>query len=167
MADDSKNKAEIKIAGMHCASCALNVEKSLNKLEGVAKAQVNFGTEKATVEYDANKVELQELEDTVEEAGYGVVNEKAIIKIGGMTCAMCVQAIEGVLKKIDGISAVTVNLAAEKAYVTYNPQMTSVNEMKIAIEYLGYEYLGLEVESPGDREENFREADLKGKRNRL
>lgn len=167
MADDSKNKAEIKIAGMHCASCALNVEKSLNKLEGVAKAQVNFGTEKATVEYDANKVELQELEDTVEEAGYGVVNEKAIIKIGGMTCAMCVQAIEGVLKKIDGISAVTVNLAAEKAYVTYNPQMTSVNEMKIAIENLGYEYLGLEGEIPGDREDKLREADLKGKRNRF
>ena len=167
MADDSKNKAEIKISGMHCASCALNVEKSLNKLEGVAKAQVNFGTEKATVEYDANKVELQELEDTVEEAGYGVVNEKAIIKIGGMTCAMCVQAIEGVLKKIDGISAVTVNLAAEKAYVTYNPQMTSVNEMKIAIENLGYEYLGLEGEIPGDREDKLREADLKGKRNRF
>jgi len=167
MADDSKNKAEIKISGMHCASCALNVEKSLNKLEGVAKAQVNFGTEKATVEYDANKVELQELEDTVEEAGYGVVNEKAIIKIGGMTCAMCVQAIEGVLKKIDGISAVTVNLAAEKAYVTYNPQMTSVNEMKDAIENLGYEYLGLEGEIPGDREDKLREADLKGKRNRF
>lgn len=167
MADDSKNKAEIKISGMHCASCALNVEKSLNKLEGVAKAQVNFGTEKATVEYDANKVELQELEDTVEEAGYGVVNEKAIIKIGGMTCAMCVQAIEGVLKKIDGISAVTVNLAAEKAYVTYNPQMTSVNEMKIAIENLGYEYLGLEGEISGDREDKLREADLKGKRNRF
>lgn len=167
MADDSKNKAEIKIAGMHCASCALNVEKSLNKLEGVAKAQVNFGTEKATVEYDANKVELQELEDTVEEAGYGVVNEKAIIKIGGMTCAMCVQAIEGVLKKIDGISAVTVNLAAEKAYVTYNPQMTSVNEMKDAIENLGYEYLGLEGEISGDREDKLREADLKGKRNRF
>ena len=42
-------KAEIKISGMHCASCALNVEKSLNDLEGVDEAKVNFGTEKATV----------------------------------------------------------------------------------------------------------------------
>jgi len=167
MADNSKKKAEIKISGMHCASCALNVEKSLNKVEGVAEAQVNFGTEKATVEYDANKVELQELEDIVKETGYGVVNEKAIIKIGGMTCAMCVQAIERVLKKIDGISEVTVNLAAEKAYVTYNPQMTSVNEMKEAIENLGYDYLGMEGEIPGDQEEKLREADLKGKRNRF
>ena len=53
MADDSKKKAEIKISGMHCASCALNIEKSLQGMEGVEDAQVNFGTEKATVEYDS------------------------------------------------------------------------------------------------------------------
>ena len=135
---NSKKKAEIKISGMHCASCALNVEKTLQGLEGVEEAQVNFGTEKATVEYDPEKVELQKLEKSVEEAGYGVVNQQVVIKVGGMTCAMCVQAIEGVLKKIDGISQVNVNLAAEKAYVTYNPQMTSVTEMKEAIENLGY-----------------------------
>jgi Cu+-exporting ATPase len=167
MENDSKKKAEIKISGMHCASCALNIEKSLNELEGVDEAQVNFGTEKATVEYDSNKVKLQELEDTVEGAGYDVMNEKVTIKVGGMTCAMCVQAIEGVLRKIDGISAVNVNLAAEKAYVTYNPQMTSVTEMKKAIEDLGYEYLGLEGEIPEDQAEKLREADLKGKRNRF
>lgn len=164
---NSKKKAEIKISGMHCASCALNVEKTLQGLEGVEEAQVNFGTEKATVEYDPEKVELQKLEKSVEEAGYGVVNQQVVIKVGGMTCAMCVQAIEGVLKKIDGISQVNVNLAAEKAYVTYNPQMTSVTEMKEAIENLGYEYLGVEGELLEDQEEKLREADLKDKRNRF
>ena len=164
---NSKKKAEIKISGMHCASCALNVEKTLQGLEGVEEAQVNFGTEKATVEYDPEKVELQKLEKSVEEAGYGVVNQQVVIKVGGMTCAMCVQAIEGVLKKIDGISQVNVNLAAEKAYVTYNPQMTSVTEMKDAIENLGYEYLGVEGELLEDQEEKLREADLNDKRNRF
>jgi Cu+-exporting ATPase len=167
MAKDSKKKAEIKISGMHCASCALNVEKSLQGLEGVGEAQVNFGTEKATVEYDPDKLKLQDLENTVENAGYGVVNEKVIIKVGGMTCAMCVQAIEGVLGKISGVSEVNVNLAAEKAYVTYNPQMTSVAEMREAIEDLGYEYLGLEGETSEDQEEKLRQADLNGKRNRF
>ena len=167
MVDDPKKKAEIKISGMHCASCALNVEKSLQELEGVKEAQVNFGTEKATVEYDPDKLELQKLEETVEKAGYGVVNEKVIIKVGGMTCAMCVQAIEGVLRKIDGISEVNVNLAAEKAYVTYNPQMTSVVDMKKAIEDLGYEYLGVEGEFQADQEEKLRKTDLNSKRNRF
>lgn len=167
MAKDSKEKAEIKISGMHCASCALNVEKSLQGLEGVGEAQVNFGTEKATVEYDPDKLKLHDLENTVEDAGYGVVNEKVIIKVGGMTCAMCVQAIEGVLGKISGVSEVNVNLAAEKAYVTYNPQMTSVAEMHEAIEDLGYEYLGLEGETSEDQEEKLRQTDLNGKRNRF
>jgi Cu+-exporting ATPase len=164
---ESKKKAEIKISGMHCASCALNIEKSLQDVEGVEEAQVNFGTEKATVEYDPEKVELGKLEERVQDAGYGVVNEQVTLKIGGMTCAMCVQAIEDVLNRIEGISQVTVNLAAEKAYVTYNPLMTSVSEMRDAIEDLGYEYLGLEGEIDEDTEEKARQADLNGKRNRF
>lgn len=167
MVHNPKKKAEIKISGMHCASCALNVEKSLQELEGVGEAQVNFGTEKATIEYDPKKLKLQDLEKTVENVGFSVVNEKVIIKVGGMTCAMCVQAIEGILGKITGVSEVNVNLAAEKAYVTYNPQMTSVAEMRQAIEDLGYEYLGLEGETNEDQEEKLHQADLNGKRNRF
>jgi len=167
MADDSKKKAEIKISGMHCASCALNIEKSLQDMEGVEDAQVNFGTEKATVKYDPDKLQLLELEKKVEDTGYGVVNEKVTIKVGGMTCAMCVKAIEDVLNKLDGVNQATVNLASEKAYVTYNPQMTSVAEMKDAIEDLGYEYLGLEGELDESEEERAREKDLNDKRNRL
>jgi P-type Cu+ transporter len=163
----SKKKAEIKISGMHCASCALNVEKTLQDVEGVEDAQVNFGTEKATVEYDPDKVELGKLEEKVQGAGYGVVNEQVTLKVGGMTCAMCVQAIEDVLNKLDGISEVTVNLASEKAYVTYNPLMTSVSEMRDAIEDLGYEYLGVEGEVDEDAEEKARQSDLNGKRNRF
>lgn len=167
MADDSKKKAEIKISGMHCASCALNIEKSLQDMEGVEDAQVNFGTEKATVKYDPDKLQLLELEKKVEDTGYGVVNEKVTIKVGGMTCAMCVKAIEDVLNKLNGVNQATVNLASEKAYVTYNPQMTSVAEMKDAIEDLGYEYLGLEGELDESEEERAREKDLNDKRNRL
>ncbi len=39
---------ELKIAGMTCASCAMRIEKKLNKLDGV-NASVNYATEKATV----------------------------------------------------------------------------------------------------------------------
>ncbi|NYB52934.1 MAG: copper-translocating P-type ATPase [Methanobacteriaceae archaeon] len=167
MSDDFTKKAELKISGMHCASCALNLEKSLKEVEGVEDAQVNFGTEKATVNYNPEIIKLPELEKTVKDTGFEVVNKKVTIKVGGMTCAMCVQAIEGVLGKIEGISEVNVNLAAEKAYVTYNPQMTSVKEMKEAIEDLGYEYLGIDSEIRDSEDEKIRQADLNGKRNRF
>lgn len=166
MAKPKKN-ANIKISGMSCASCAINVEKSLQTLEGVDKAHVNLGTEEATVEYDPEKLKLAALENAVEDAGYGVINEKVTIKIGGMTCAMCVKAIEDVLNKIEGVSDVNVNLASEKAYVTYNPKMTSILEFKEAITDLGYQYLGVEGEETSDVEEEIRRKDLEGKRNRI
>jgi P-type Cu+ transporter len=168
MVEKAKDKAKIKISGMNCASCALNIEKSLKNLEGVGEAQVNLGTEEATVEYDSEKLNLSQLESAVEDAGYGVINEKVTIKIGGMSCAMCVQAIEDALNKIGGVGQVTVNLAAEKAYVTYNPQITSIEDMRNGIEDLGYDYLGIEGEEAGkDQEDAAREKDLRGKRNRF
>lgn len=167
MAGDEKKKAEIKVSGMSCAMCALTIEKSLKEVEGVNDAQVNLGTEKATVEYDPNKVKLSLLENAVENAGYRVLNEKVVLKIGGMTCAMCVKAIEDGLGRLDGISNVNVNLSSEKAYITYNPQMVTVEDMKNTIEDIGYQYLGIEGEETEDLEEKVRIQDLKDKRNRM
>ena len=167
MAEESKKKAEIKVSGMHCASCALNVEKSLKDLEGVEDAQVNIGTEKATVEYDPEKLKFTELENAIENAGYGVANDHVILKIGGMSCVMCVKAIEEGLGKLDGISDVNVNLTSEKAYVTYNSEITTVADMKNVIEDLGYQYLGIEGEKTEELEEEVRAKDLRDKRNRI
>jgi Cu+-exporting ATPase len=167
MADKPKKNANIKISGMSCASCALNIEKSLQNLEGVDKAHVNLGTEEVIVEYDPSKLKLPRLEEAVEEAGYEVINDQVTIKIGDMSCAMCVKAIEDVLNNIDGVSNVNVNLASEKAYVTYNPKMTGISDFKNAIVDLGYQYLGVEGEETSDLEEEIRRKDLNGKRNRI
>jgi Cu+-exporting ATPase len=167
MAEKPKKNANIKISGMSCASCALNIEKSLQTLDGVDKAEVNLGTEEAIVNYDPEKLKLSQLEGAVEDAGFEVINDKVTLKIGGMSCAMCVKAIEDVLNKIDGVSNVNVNLASEKAYVTYNPKMTGIVDFKDAIVDLGYQYLGVEGEKTSDLEDEIREKDLKSKRNRI
>lgn len=167
MAEKPTKKTEIKISGMGCASCAIKIEKSLENMGGVERAQVNLATEKASVEYDPQNVELNKLEKTVENAGYVVVKDKAVLKIGGMTCAMCVKAIEDVLSKLDGISEVTVNLGAEKAYVTYNSDQVSIEDMKNSIEDLGYQFLGLEGEESQELEEEIRQKDLRSKKYRI
>ncbi|MDR7085567.1 Cu+-exporting ATPase [Aeromicrobium panaciterrae] len=59
---------KLDIGGMTCTSCAMRVEKKLNKIEGVT-ATVNYATEKATVETPAN-VDVQTLIDTVAKTGY-------------------------------------------------------------------------------------------------
>jgi P-type Cu+ transporter len=60
---------ELPIAGMSCASCASRVERSLNGVDGVV-ATVNYATERATVDYDAETVTPEQLVGAVEAAGY-------------------------------------------------------------------------------------------------
>ncbi len=63
-------RVELEIEGMTCASCAVRVEKKLNRLEGV-EATVNYATETASVRYDPARVRLDELIETIEAIGYG------------------------------------------------------------------------------------------------
>ena len=134
MVEESGKKVELKIQGMTCAMCVQTIEKSLMNLEDVSSADVNLGTETATVEYNSDKLNLEDLEIAVADAGYEVINERVTLKVGGMTCAICVQTIENTLSEVDGVIETNVNLGAEKAYVTYNPRMTSTREMKKAVE---------------------------------
>ncbi len=64
-------KTTLRITGMHCASCAALVDKSLKKLEGVDSSNVNFSTSKATVSYDPKKVDIDKLIEAVKNRGYG------------------------------------------------------------------------------------------------
>jgi len=164
---ENKKKAKLKITGMTCATCVRTIEKSVSNLDGIIDVKLNLGNEIGTVEYDSKKLNLVDIEKAIKDAGYGVINEKATLKIGGMTCATCVKTIENSLRNLDGIISVNVNLGAEKAFVTYNPKVITISDMKKAIEDTGYKYLGLEGEDVEDLEKKAREKDLKEKRNRF
>ncbi|MFP5364156.1 MAG: heavy metal translocating P-type ATPase [Thermoleophilia bacterium] len=62
-------RIELPITGMTCASCANRIERSLNELDGVS-ASVNYATEKASVEFDADRVEPSQLIGAVRAVGY-------------------------------------------------------------------------------------------------
>jgi Cu+-exporting ATPase len=163
MPEPEKKKAELKISGMHCATCAINIEESIKKLDNVTKAQVNFGTDTAHIEFNPAKVTLTELEKAVNDAGYEVVNQEVTIKVGGMVCATCVQTIEAALRALPGVVSATVNLGTEKAYVTYNPSVSDIGEIKKSIEDAGYQYLGISGEVSEEAEKKARDKDLHDK----
>ncbi len=141
-----KRKAVLNISGMTCASCAQTIEKALNEQEGVEQANVNFASEKAHINYDSEATNKKALIETVRAAGYNarVEAKKAIIRVGGMTCASCAQTIENALKKTEGIVEANVNLATEKAVVTYDVQEIDYEGIKKVIEAAGYQVLGRE-----------------------
>ncbi len=146
MAKEKNKKVHLNIKGMHCASCALTIEKALKEHSGVKEANVNFASEKAYLTYDSNATNKSKLVKTVRDTGYDAAFEtkKTIIKIGGMTCASCAQTIENALKKTEGIVEATVNLASEKAVVVYDPQEIDYERIKKVIETTGYQVLGIE-----------------------
>ena len=69
-------KVTVPIKGMHCASCALVIEKKLSKTEGVSNVKVNYGTEKATIEYDKGKASLEKMSDSIKPFGYEFIESK-------------------------------------------------------------------------------------------
>jgi Cu+-exporting ATPase len=66
-----KQKAEFDITGMTCAACATRIEKGLNKMEGIATANVNLALEKATLEFNPSEVTISDIIAKVEKLGYG------------------------------------------------------------------------------------------------
>ncbi len=60
----------IPIAGMTCAACVQRVEKTLNGLDGVVHASVNFATERAVVTYDPQRLRASVIREAIEKAGY-------------------------------------------------------------------------------------------------
>jgi len=84
-----------------------------------------------------------------------------------MVCASCVRVIESVLRDLDGVLGVQVNLAAENARITYNPAVATVADIRAAIGDTGYQYLGIEGGVPEDAEEPARQRDLADKLRRF
>ncbi len=68
-------KTALDISGMHCASCALNIENRLKKQPGVKAANVNYALEKAQVEYDCSQCSEEDIKNAVKDAGYKVVQK--------------------------------------------------------------------------------------------
>ena len=135
----------LSIRGMTCAACAGRIEKTLRKLPGIGQASVNLASEKLFVEYDENTLKLSAIKEAVIKIGYEVVEKtdtsSITIPIGGMTCAACAQRIEKAIGKLEGVSGVSVNLATEKATVTYHPQTVRASQIKQVITDTGYQAL--------------------------
>jgi copper ion binding protein len=61
------------------------------------------------------------------------------LTVKGMSCGNCVRHVEGALRKLPGVAAVTVDLAAGQATVEYNPEEANITLLKQAVAGAGYE----------------------------
>ncbi|GHO42404.1 heavy metal translocating P-type ATPase [Ktedonospora formicarum] len=145
--------AMFAIEGMTCASCAMRIEKGLNKVPGVTDVSVNLATERANVSYNPTETQVEKLVAKVDAIGYKAIplappepQEQAptsgevevLLDLEGMTCASCAMRIEKGLKKVPGVLEASVNLATEQATVSYDPTQTDIAKMTAKVDAIGY-----------------------------
>jgi Cu+-exporting ATPase len=144
--EDFGAQFELPIQGMTCASCVRRVERALNGVEGVRQATVNFATQRASVIFDPHRTSRNALSDAVVKAGYEVpalapaASETTVeMSVLGMTCAACARRIEKALRAVPGVKEASVNLAVNRASVTFDSGVTSPPVLARAIVGAGYE----------------------------
>ncbi|MDR2864142.1 MAG: heavy metal translocating P-type ATPase [Spirochaetaceae bacterium] len=83
------------------------------------------------------------------------------IPVGGMTCAACSARVEKAIAKLSGIEKVSVNLATEKASVTFDTAVLRVGDIKKCIEKAGYKALDLSGDKALDEHKKRKEREIK------
>ncbi|HUH16758.1 MAG TPA: heavy metal translocating P-type ATPase, partial [Methylomirabilota bacterium] len=74
---DLPDELSLPVTGMTCASCVNRIERFLNRAEGVAEANVNLATERATVRFDPALIDRSGIVAAIEAAGYDVGRERS------------------------------------------------------------------------------------------
>jgi Cu+-exporting ATPase len=155
---------KLKISGMSCTSCAAGIEKSLNEMEGVRQASVNYALGQVTVDYDDEIVEVEKLSAAIKRLGYDVIDDRTTetvkLNVKGMTCAACSARVEKKLNQLLGVEKAAVNLATEQAVVDYDPFQITVADLIKTVQTQGYQAERVE-EISRDREKEAREKETR------
>ncbi|XP_078099530.1 copper-transporting ATPase 2 [Sander vitreus] len=149
---------QIRVDGLHCQSCVQSIEGQIGPLPGVSHIQVSFQNATALIVYQPLLVTQQELREKIGDMGFGatlsaddpsgydiscwqrdLLNSTVNIWIVGMTCNSCVQSIEGRISQMTGVRSIAVSLKEEKGTITFDPSLTEPEQLRAAIEDMGFD----------------------------
>lgn len=108
----------LQVTGLNCAACAGRAERALTQLRGVSAASVNLASAKGQVEV-ADDLPLCALTAALEQAGYPAALSHLSLDIEGLSCASCVGRAQAALLDVPGVVSAEVNLATERAEISY------------------------------------------------
>ncbi len=92
----------LQVKGMHCASCASIITKKLSALPHVKSVSVNYGNEKAKIDYDTNQVSLDVMNNEIGKLGYTLVSSQEESRTGhGHMNTMKEQELDGLKHKTE------------------------------------------------------------------
>ncbi|KAG4956746.1 hypothetical protein JHK85_043126 [Glycine max] len=151
--DGGARRIQVEVTGMTCAACSNSVESALKSLDGVISASVALLQNKADVVFNTALLKDEDIKNAIEDAGFeadilpesstvGKVPQGTLVgqfTIGGMTCAACVNSVEGILRNLPGVRRAVVALATSSGEVEYDPSVISKDDIVNAIEDSGFD----------------------------
>lgn len=131
-------REELGIKGMHCASCALTIEKALKSLPGVTNANVDPVQGRALIEYEEGRVTLGEIVKAVRAVGYDVALDEVILNVEGLRSVDDERLVESVLLSSRGVAEAYASSIDGRVVVRYNPASVSVEKLLEKLRSAGY-----------------------------
>lgn len=133
-----KEHLTLPVIGMTCANCAVAVERALKHTDGVDEALVNLSSERVAVSFEADKTDLNQIVESIQDAGYQVATGKATFLIPELSDPVNAQRLEKLLSDKHGILASQANTAAEQLSLIYVPTVANLTEIQELIRKAGY-----------------------------
>ena len=136
------NKQEIRIPlmGVDSEHCALIVDKGIGKLKSVDNHRVELNNKLAIITAN-NQETIPEIVKTIRDLGYGVTTVKNTFPVLQMTCASCAVNVESMLRSQTGVVEASVNYANASVTVEYIPNLIQAEDLKKAVQSIGYDLL--------------------------
>jgi len=159
----SHRTTQLDIRGMSCANCSQTITESLQGLDGVQTATVNYATDEGSVEYDPDETTLAAIYSAIDDADYSATSTSVSIAITDMTCSNCAETNEEALEDVPGVLSAEVNYATDEASVECNPAEVTHEQLYEAIESAGYSPVrdDDDGESEGDRRDAARNEEIR------
>lgn len=131
-----------RVGNVTCQSCVALIEKILKSTEGIKDAKVNLATEELFVNFDESIIKEDEVKNKIVPLGYTLDEirdvKTVVFSIKGLHCQSCVGTVEKIVSGMKGVESIVVNLATEKATITYDSTLVKLSEVFHLIAKFGY-----------------------------
>jgi P-type Cu2+ transporter len=136
----------LPLEGVESEHCALIVDNGLNKVKGIDSHRVELNNRRAVI-HTRNNETITEAVKTIRDLGYDVTTITETFSVLEMTCASCAASVESILKSQAGIVAASVNFAAAQVSVEFIPELIQPDDMRKAVQSIGYDLMTDDMES--------------------
>lgn len=155
----------LPILGMDSDHCAVLIENALKDLSGIPSVKTEFNNRRVLLQAETTDSVHQAIQ-IIQKLGYEVTLLKRSIPVLEMTCAACAVSVESILKTLPGIIDASVNFASARVSVEYLPNMVSIQDMRKAVQAMGYDLLPENQEDETDTLEKLKIAQHKALKNK-